>query len=471
MKVVADSVRIYTLYDDEQAFGPNYVKSMYSTIGYDLGSRGRIAVGGWAFKHAKGYDLAAARNECAAELLTSDVEWMLFVDSDMGWDADAVDRLMAVADPEARPIVGGLCFGFSPYANGYGQGNGPHRYPFPTIYDREFSETKIGFKPRYHYAPAALQAVGATGAAFLLIHRGALATIQAKYGDEWFSRTRVKHPTSGEWSTVFGEDVSFCVRAADCGIPIHVDSRVRVSHLKPVYVTELTFTEWAQPSPADEEIDVIVPVLGRPHHAEPFMRSLRATTGLASVTAVANEGDDETIAAWRRNGATVIHDEGRTTFAEKVNDAYAVTERPWLLLVGSDVVFRPSWWDHALVTARATGASVVATNDLLNADVQNGRLATHPVMRRDYIREQGASWDGPDLVTHEGYRHWYVDAEWSAVAIQRGVFATAPAAVVEHMHPIAGKAESDEVYELGAKHRKSDAALFAARCKRFAKAA
>jgi hypothetical protein len=214
---------------------------------------------------------------------------------------------------------------------------------------------------------------------------------------------------------------------------------------------------------------VIVPVLGRPHHAAPFMRSLRATTGLAHVTAVTTEDDTEAIAAWQAAGAEVlITDPDRTTFAQKVNDAYDATTRPWMLLVGSDVLFRPAWWDHALSVAQVHGASVVATNDVLNDDVRNGRLATHPVMRRSYIDECGASWDGPGLIAHEGYTHWYVDAEWSTVALSRGVMATALGSVVEHLHPISGKAPMDAVYELGQKHRKSDAALFEARCKRFA---
>jgi hypothetical protein len=52
--------------------------------------------------------------------------------------------------------------------------------------------------------------------------------------------------------------------------------------------------------------------------------------------------------------------------------------------------------------------------------------------------------------------------------LQRGVLSTALSSVVEHLHPLIGKAPMDAVYELGQKHQKSDAALFAARCKRFA---
>jgi GT2 family glycosyltransferase len=458
------SVRIVTLYDDEHGFSPNYVQSLLAMIGHDLVGQQRIARGGWSLKHAKSYDIAAARNEATAEFLESDVEWMLFVDSDMGWEADALERLFDSADANLRPIVGGLCFGYSPVETGAGEANGPFRYPFPTLYWFNETETDIGFQVMWNYRAGALNPVKATGAAFLLIHRGALETMRATHGDTWWSR--IKHPKA---QSMWGEDTSFCARVGLCDIPVFVDTRIRTSHLKPIYVSEVAFASQIQAPSADEEVDVIVPVLGRPHHAAPFMRSLRATTGLAHVTAVATEDDTEAIAAWQAAGAEVlITDPERTTFAQKVNDAYDATDRPWLLLVGSDVLFRPAWWDHALSVAQVHGASVVATNDVLNDDVRNGRLATHPVMRRSYIDECGASWDGPGLIAHEGYTHWYVDAEWSTVALSRGVMVTALGAVVEHLHPISGKAPMDAVYELGQKHRKSDAALFESRCKRYA---
>jgi hypothetical protein len=458
------SVRIVTLYDDEHGFSPNYVQSLLAMIGADLVGEQRIARGGWSLKHAKSYDIAAARNEATEDFLGTDVEWMFFVDADMGWEADSLDRLFDVADAKLRPIVGGLCFGYSPVETGAGDANGPFRYPFPTLYWFNETDDNIGFQVMWNYRAGTLNLVKATGAAFLLIHRSVLEQMFEKHGATWWSR--IKHPKA---QATWGEDTSFCARVGLMDVPIFVDTRVRTSHLKPIYVSEVTFASGIQAPPADEEVDVIVPVMGRPEHAAPFMRSLRASTGLASVTAVATEDDTETIKAWEAAGAEVmVVDADRTTFAQKVNDAFDYTSRDWLLLVGSDVLFRAAWWDHALSVAKSHGASVVATNDMLNDDVRNGRLATHPVMRRSYVAEHGASWDGPGTIAHEGYHHWYVDAEWSTVALQRGVLSTALSSVVEHLHPLIGKAPMDAVYELGQKHQKTDAALFAARCKRYA---
>jgi hypothetical protein len=123
------------------------------------------------------------------------------------------------------------------------------------------------------------------------------------------------------------------------------------------------------------------------------------------------------------------------------------------------VKFHPGWLDQAQHAAR-DGADVVGTNDLHNPLVTAGEHATHLLVRRAYIDEQGASWDGPGTVAHEGYAHWFVDNELVAAAKQRDTWAAAPHSKVEHLHPLWGLAEDDETYALGRKHIEADKALF-----------
>lgn len=218
------------------------------------------------------------------------------------------------------------------------------------------------------------------------------------------------------------------------------------------------------------DIVVIVPILGRAHHAAPFMESFRANTpeNRAVVLAVASLRDpvsDEvflaTKDAWRYTGAEVLlaATVGRS-FAQKVNHAYHNTEEPWLLLVGSDVRFHPGWLTSALITAEMTDAKLIATNDLGNPRVMAGEHATHPLINREWIDSHGASWDGPGVVCHEGYAHQFVDNEWTAVARQAGVFAYSPLSILEHLHPVWQKSEDDDVYRLGQASFEADKALF-----------
>lgn len=462
---MAGSVRGYVIYDDEHQFGPNFTSSYGPTLAYDIGGRQRLLRGGGInFKLAKSYDVALARNECVADFLKSNVEWMWFVDADMGWEADALEQLLAVADSQERPVVGGLAFGYTPTQDGMHEANGHLRFPFPTIYDlRETDEGEVGFRVRWGYQAAVPQPCDATGAAMLVMHRSVLEAVREKHGDNWFTRTQ--HPRAKDrW----GEDTSFCIRVRTLGLPVFVHAGVRTSHLKPIYVSESTYVTQVLAPPADEEVDVIVPVMGRPQHAEPFMRSLRASTGLAYVTAVAHEDDQEAIDAWQAAGADVLRSSW-LRFAPKVNQGYRMTKRPWLLIVGSDVQFRAGWWDHALLAANRHGAEMVSTNDLFNSDVRNGRLAVHPVIRRSAADELGFTFDGhPGIIAHEGYKHWWVDAEWSTVANQRGGLVFAPSSIVEHLHPLAGKAESDDVYDEGRKFQNYDRETFTKRMARYA---
>jgi hypothetical protein len=129
------------------------------------------------------------------------------------------------------------------------------------------------------------------------------------------------------------------------------------------------------------------------------------------------------------------------------------------------VRFHPGWLDQAQAAAR-DGAGVVGTNDLHNPRVTAGDHSPHPMIRRAYIDEQGASWDGPKIVCHEGYRHWFVDDEIVQAAKQRGAWVMAIHSKVEHLHPLWGLAADDETYALGREHTEQDKALFGERLAR-----
>jgi hypothetical protein len=212
---------------------------------------------------------------------------------------------------------------------------------------------------------------------------------------------------------------------------------------------------------------VIVPVLGRPQNAAPFMESLSATTTpyAVAVYVITNSGAEDERVAWRDAGADFIIGSPRSTFACKVNDGYVRSHEPWLFIVGDDVKFHADWLEKAQQAAGDV-FHVVGTNDLGNARVMRGEHGTHLLIRRSYVKEVGAGWDGPGVVAHEGYHHWYVDDEIVSAAKQRGVWTSAPTSVVEHLHPYWGKAETDDTYRLGEAHAQEDKARFRSRAMR-----
>lgn len=117
--------------------------------------------------------LHAGRNEVARAFLDkSEAEWLFFIDSDMGFAPDTVDRLVASADPETRPVVGGLAF--AQKSAGPGPIGARRFRANPTLYRAAEVDNRIGFVPMFDYPPDQLVEVQATGAACLLIHRTVL---------------------------------------------------------------------------------------------------------------------------------------------------------------------------------------------------------------------------------------------------------------------------------------------------------
>ncbi len=219
-------------------------------------------------------------------------------------------------------------------------------------------------------------------------------------------------------------------------------------------------------------IDVLVPAMQRPQNAAPFMASLTSTVhdlGLMRVIAIYGPDDLDTAVAWERAGAVVIlcyRQPG--SFPQRINWGYVATQRirpgQWMLLAGDDIQFRLGWYEAFQQTLLANPtASVIGSNDLGNGAVVSGQTATHMFIRRSYVDEVGASWDGPGLECHEGYRHCYVDDEIVHAAKQRGVWIHSAGCVIEHMHPAWGKAAHDDVYAVGGQSMPADGQLFGQR--------
>lgn len=216
-------------------------------------------------------------------------------------------------------------------------------------------------------------------------------------------------------------------------------------------------------------IDVLIPVLARPHRVEPLLENITSSTKVAlRVIFLCSTGDAKEIEAVERSGAEYLLFDGPPAngqYAKKINLGYRSSKHPWLLLGADDLRFHSGWAEAALRKA-STRHHVVSMNDKANAFVRQGILATHSLVRRSYIDEKGCSLDGPGIVYHEGYSHNFVDCELSVIARQRGVFVYASDAVLEHLHPVFGKGKHDAVYELGTADFRSDRDLFCNRMRR-----
>jgi len=179
-------------------------------------------------RYESGPNISTPRNLVVDEFLRRyEAPWLLMVDTDMVFAGDALDRLIAAADPVERPLVGALCY--SPAA-------GEVR---PTMYEiTQKPGGELGFAHLSSWPEDACVRVSATGTGFLLMHRDALLAVEKASGDAaapWFRESPVGAPLA-----LMGEDMTFCLRAGAAGIPVHVHTGVRVGHMKPQMLGKVT---------------------------------------------------------------------------------------------------------------------------------------------------------------------------------------------------------------------------------------
>ena len=447
---------VFAAYLHPNHISASFHKSITDLRVHDMTTSQHIV--GWGAVRSSGYGIPEARNTVADHVMKEKrFEWLFFVDADMGFKPDVLDRLLEHADPETRPVVGGLCFAYQ--EQGFDGYNGSRAEPRPTIYDWVVDD----FKGRVHYPVNQLIQSAATGTALLLIHRSVIEKIHGEYGANWFDRLPRKKKSVGDGP--MGEDISFFVRCNALEIPTYVHTGIKASHHKELWVADTDFWLSFHAPPAETPVDVIVPtVKPRADNIRELAVSLKASTGLANLILVLDDQEhwDEIESQGVDLSHSIIHP-GR--FPVKVNAGYAASSAEWVQVVGDDCRFHPGWLDHQQYVAELYDGKVIGSNDLANPRVINGEHATHWMIRRDYIEEVGASWDGPGVVTHEGYKHWFCDDEIVWAARDRGVFQPALGAVIEHLHPITGLVETDETYKKNDLYADRDKKLFLKRLK------
>lgn len=247
---------------------------------------------------SSGANIVTARNKIVRAFLDNtwgfQANWLFFIDSDMTFNANALDMLLDTADPKERPIIGGLCFALM---------KGDAQEIVPTLYGMN---TQGGSQPlsRYSGYPQneVVQVVG-TGAAFLLIHRSVLETIRdrrwtpedetrfvAQAGQPsgrvegqllfpppwpWFQETI----TGVNWGDSLSEDLTFCLRAGQCGFPIFVDTKIKTGHVKPVVIDEDEFVKGLPSDEGPAPTFVTIPVKGHNHFTKNLLKQLTEQGG------------------------------------------------------------------------------------------------------------------------------------------------------------------------------------------------
>jgi len=171
-------------------------------------------------RYISGPNISTGRNQVVRDFLDKQrAPWLFMCDTDMVFQPDTVDRLIEAADPVERPVLGALAFSQN--------ADGP---PFSTMYELTEKGGRLAFTRYTSWPEDRCVQVSATGAACLLMHRTALEAVEKHAGDiaaPWFRETAIGAPLA-----LMGEDLTFCLRCAAAGIPVHVHTGVRAGHMK-----------------------------------------------------------------------------------------------------------------------------------------------------------------------------------------------------------------------------------------------
>ncbi len=221
--------------------------SMIELVGWDMANHGRVMAGGYIAMRCGSDGLPEARNKTVRHFLDDKAaDWLIWIDTDMGFEPDTIDRLLEAADPAERPMVGALCFSMrESEPDGMG---GWRCVPTPTVFDWvKTDDGQMGFGVRWDFKPNTLTQVAGTGSACLLIHKSVFEKVADAHGPVWYDR--VPNTTTGQ---LISEDLSFCLRTQALHLPLWVHTGVRTTHQKNVWVADEDY--WRQrvfASPSD----------------------------------------------------------------------------------------------------------------------------------------------------------------------------------------------------------------------------
>ena len=196
------------------------------------------------------------------------------------------------------------------------------------------------------------------------------------------------------------------------------------------------------------ELVVIVPSRGRPGQAAELAEVCSHTCSADTRLVIAVDADDPALPDYDRalldyGSAYVAAVDPPAGHVGAINagarEALRWKSRPYALAkLDDDHRPRTKGWDAMMLAAldQMGGAGIVYGNDLL----QGQNLPTAPVISTNIVQALG--YMGPPCLTH-----LYVDNFWLDLGRQAGCLRYLPEVVIEHMHPMAGKAAVDDGYQ------------------------
>jgi len=191
-----------------------------------------------------------------------------------------------------------------------------------------------------------------------------------------------------------------------------------------------------------KEMIILVPTRGRPSNAVELLAEHEKLSTHSDILFIIDANDPEHDQYEFEVGAhkcMTIENETRGMAYPINKAANAIVKEnkyQYFAFLGDDHRPRTAGWDGILIQAMQRRPSMAYSNDLL----QGERLPTMITMTSDIV----AALNG---MVPPKMKHLYVDNFWKKLGQDLGALTYLDHVIVEHMHPVAGKAEWDEGYK------------------------
>jgi len=191
-----------------------------------------------------------------------------------------------------------------------------------------------------------------------------------------------------------------------------------------------------------KQMIILVPTRGRPSNAVELLAEHEKLSTHSDILFIIDANDPEHDQYEFEVGAhkcMTIENETRGMAYPINKAANAIVKEnkyQYFAFLGDDHRPRTAGWDGILIQAMQRRPSMAYSNDLL----QGERLPTMITMTSDIV----AALNG---MVPPKMKHLYLDNFWKKLGQDLGALTYLDHVIVEHMHPVAGKAEWDEGYK------------------------
>jgi glycosyltransferase involved in cell wall biosynthesis len=188
---------------------------------------------------------------------------------------------------------------------------------------------------------------------------------------------------------------------------------------------------------------VVVPSRGRPENADRLAKAFINTNADADLYIVVDNDDPKWNEYAKNESYTMLPADNKTGgCAASLNTGAVllldITKFPlydYFVFMGDDHLPRTQGWDKAFIQALDHDAGIAYGNDLL----QSENLPTAYATTREVVNQLRG-------MTFPGCIHLFFDNFVKQLGIDLGCLKYLPDVIIEHLHPVAGKAEMDEGY-------------------------